>query len=146
MDRSHDPSSHPGPVGAVVVAAGSGTRLPGSIPKPLLPLGGQTILERTLAAFERSRRIDQVAVVVGAADVQPLRARLRGKVAAVVAGGAERRASVAAGLDALPQVEWVVVHASGTTFLLTTRPIGTRTAWRCSGRWPNGSGRKAGPW
>ncbi len=135
MDRSNDPSRHPGSVGAIVVAAGSGTRLPGPIPKPLLLLGGQTILERALAAFERSRCIDQMAVVVGAADVEPLRARLRGKVAAVVAGGAERRASVAAGLGTLLQVEWVVVHDGVRPFVsedLIERVLDAAVRWGAS--------------
>ncbi len=110
MDRPDAVSRSQGPVGAVIVAAGSGMRLPGPTPKPFLPLGDGTVLDRALAAFEQSSIIDQVAVVVGAAHVEDLRAHLRGKVVSVVAGGDQRRASVAAGLEALPDVAWVVVH------------------------------------
>ena len=99
-----------GQVGAIIVAAGSGSRLPGPVQKPFLPLGGGTVLDRALAAFEQSPIVDQIAVVVGAVHMEDLRARLCGKVVSVVAGGDQRRASVAAGLEALPDVAWVVVH------------------------------------
>lgn len=110
MDRSHASSRSRGQVGAVIVAAGSSTRLPGLVPKPFLALGAGTVLERALAAFEQSPIVDQVTIVVGAAHVDDLRAHLSGKVVSVVPGGHERRASVAAGLEALPDVAWVVVH------------------------------------
>ncbi|MGQ0572206.1 MAG: 2-C-methyl-D-erythritol 4-phosphate cytidylyltransferase [Armatimonadota bacterium] len=102
--------SSQGQVGAIVVAAGDSIRLPGDVPKPFLNLGRQWILERTLSAFEQTRAIDQVAVVVSADRVDSTRQRLGGKVAAVVTGGRERRDSVAAGLEVLPEAEWIVVH------------------------------------
>lgn len=110
MDRPQAVSRPQGQVGAVIVAAGSGSRLPGPVPKPFLPLGHGTVLDRALAAFEQSPIIDQIAVVVGADHLEDLRARPRGKPVSVVAGSDRRRASVAAGLNALPDVAWVVVH------------------------------------
>ncbi len=99
-----------GLTGAVIVAAGSGTRLPGPVPKPLLRLGPTTILERTLQVFERCPAVDRIVVVVGADHVTSLSGRLVGKVVAVVPGAHERRGSVAAGLEALPEAKWLVVH------------------------------------
>lgn len=111
MRGSHAAQVHGrGRTGAVIVAAGQGTRLPGPVLKPLLPLGSRTVLERTLEAFERCPAVDQVAVVAGASHVGTLVGRLGGKVIAVVPGAPERRGSVAAGLEALSDVEWVVVH------------------------------------
>ncbi len=104
-------------VGAVVVAAGDGTRLPGPVPKPLLPLGRRTMLEEALAAFETCDRVGSIAVVVGAAHIDMARALVPSKVTAVVAGGRTRRASVAAGLEALPKVEWIVVHDGARPFV-----------------------------
>ncbi|MDR7519815.1 MAG: 2-C-methyl-D-erythritol 4-phosphate cytidylyltransferase [Armatimonadota bacterium] len=106
-----------GHVGAIIVAAGASTRLPGEVPKPFLPLGGRWVLERALAAFEATASIERVVVVVGTAHVAPARARLRGKVGAVVAGGPDRRDSVAAGLEALPDAGWVVVHDGARPFV-----------------------------
>lgn len=51
---------------AVVLAAGSGTRVGHSLPKQLIEVGGLTILERTVRAFERSALIDEVVVMAPA--------------------------------------------------------------------------------
>ncbi|MBI3998459.1 MAG: 2-C-methyl-D-erythritol 4-phosphate cytidylyltransferase [Armatimonadetes bacterium] len=104
-------------MGAVVAAAGRGTRLSGPVPKLLLPLGGRTVLERTLAAFEASPRIDEVAVAVDIECLDAVRARVSGKVVAVVPGGSDRRASVAAGLRALPGAGWIIVHDGARPFV-----------------------------
>jgi 2-C-methyl-D-erythritol 4-phosphate cytidylyltransferase/2-C-methyl-D-erythritol 2,4-cyclodiphosphate synthase len=132
VDRSGDSSTLQGPVGAVIVAAGSSTRLSGPVPKPLLLLDGRTILERTLEAFERSPHIDQVAVAVGAPHVGAVRALLGGKVRAVVPGGELRRASVAAGLEVLSAVDWIVVHDGVRPFVseaLIERVLNAAQRW-----------------
>jgi 2-C-methyl-D-erythritol 4-phosphate cytidylyltransferase/2-C-methyl-D-erythritol 2,4-cyclodiphosphate synthase len=102
---------------AVVVAAGAATRLAGALRKPFLPLGGQAVVERALAAFQASSRVRSVVLAVAAEDLERARRLASGKVAAVVAGGATRRASVAAGLDALPSGDWVVVHDGARPFV-----------------------------
>jgi 2-C-methyl-D-erythritol 4-phosphate cytidylyltransferase/2-C-methyl-D-erythritol 2,4-cyclodiphosphate synthase len=99
------------------VAAGAGTRLPGPIPKPFLPLGGQSVLERTVSVFQRCAVIDQIVVVVAEHLVPEARSRFAGKVAAVVAGGEARQDSVAAGLGVLPDADWVVVHDGARPFV-----------------------------
>ncbi len=114
--------SRPVRAGAVVVAAGAGTRLPGPLRKPFLPLGDQLMVERALAAFTACDRVTTVVVAVAGEDVERARARLRpapggGKVAAVVPGGATRRASVAAALAALSDSGWVVVHDGARPFV-----------------------------
>jgi 2-C-methyl-D-erythritol 4-phosphate cytidylyltransferase/2-C-methyl-D-erythritol 2,4-cyclodiphosphate synthase len=103
--------------GAIVVAAGDGTRLPGPVPKPLLPLGRRTVLERALEAFQACARIDRIVVAAGAGYRETVAAIAPPKVASVVEGGRTRRASVAAGLRALSDVEWVVVHDGARPFV-----------------------------
>ena len=93
-------------VGAVVVAAGRGERLGGSVPKAFVEVAGRTLLARSLDALRAAGVEHLVAVVprelVGAAADDGV---------VVVAGGATRQQSVAAGLAALaPQVRTVLVH------------------------------------
>jgi 2-C-methyl-D-erythritol 4-phosphate cytidylyltransferase/2-C-methyl-D-erythritol 2,4-cyclodiphosphate synthase len=99
---------------AIVPAAGAGTRLPGPVGKPFLPLGDEPILTRTIGALSACDRVTAVVVAVAAAHVERARALLATpvgtKVTAVVPGGATRRASVAAGLAAIRDGDWVVVH------------------------------------
>jgi 2-C-methyl-D-erythritol 4-phosphate cytidylyltransferase/2-C-methyl-D-erythritol 2,4-cyclodiphosphate synthase len=106
--------------GAVIVAAGAGARLPGAVPKPFLMLGDRTVLDRTIDVFQRCDAVGRIVVVVAPAQVAAARILVAGKVAAVVAGGTVRRASVAAGLEALPDAEWIVVHDGVRPFVSRT--------------------------
>lgn len=53
-------------VSAVIVAAGSGTRFGGERPKQLALLAGRPVLSRTLQAFEASRVISEIILVLPA--------------------------------------------------------------------------------
>lgn len=101
----------------IVPAAGAGTRMrrPQARAKQFLPLGGQSVLMRTLHALWQSELFDGVVVVVPEADLASVTDELAvlpfGKSIKVVAGGAERQDSVRLGLAAVPEeAEWVVVH------------------------------------
>ena len=51
-------------VGVVIVAGGRGVRLGGEVPKQLLDLGGRSILQRSLAAFDAHPGVDELVVVL----------------------------------------------------------------------------------
>lgn len=107
--------------GAVLVAAGSGERLGADVPKALVEVAGRTLVahaaDRLLAAAPRVLVVvappdhrDQVAACLPATDVE----------VRIVGGGATRTASVAAGLDALPDdVEVVAIHDAARAFAPT---------------------------
>jgi 2-C-methyl-D-erythritol 4-phosphate cytidylyltransferase len=81
--------------------------------KPGIVLAGRPVLRWTLDVFEATPAVEGIVVTVPAEDVAGWRRRLAGyaKVRAVTAGGAERQASVARGLAAVPPaVRWIVVH------------------------------------
>lgn len=101
--------------GAVIVAAGTGSRMGSAVSKQFLPLGDKPVLVHALEVFQRSSDIGRMVLVVGADDVelgwQYVREYKLDKCSAVVAGGAGRQDSVYAGLKALaPGTEWVMVH------------------------------------
>lgn len=94
-------------MGAVVVAAGRGERLGEAVPKAFVEVAGRTLLERSLDAL-RSAGVPHLVAVVPAGLVDGCRL---GDDVVVVAGGATRQESVAAGLAALPpRVRTVLVH------------------------------------
>ncbi|GAA4143929.1 2-C-methyl-D-erythritol 4-phosphate cytidylyltransferase [Leifsonia shinshuensis] len=108
-------SSNPGPrVAVVVVAAGSGARLGAEVPKAFVELDGATLLERSLHAVRGMRSPVEPILVVPAdrvAEAAELAHRVFGRPADVIAGGATRQQSVAAGLTVLgDEVEVVLVH------------------------------------
>lgn len=97
-------------VGAVLVAAGEGSRLRADVPKALVGLEGTPLVVHAL----RRLRAGGIAtiVVVGHPDRLAATSAAVGDLAdRVVAGGATRSASVRHGLDALPvEVDVVAVH------------------------------------
>jgi 2-C-methyl-D-erythritol 4-phosphate cytidylyltransferase len=111
----------PRDVGVVVVAAGRGTRFGGETPKQYQPIGGVPMVLRAVRPFAAHPDVAQVALVLPPADAEAPPAFLRGVVGAglvVVAGGAERSDSVAAGLRALgPECTVVLVHDAARPFV-----------------------------
>ena len=100
---------------AIVVAAGSGTRLGYDHPKAFVKLDGRPLLAHSIELFEDHPAIDRMVLVVPADWQEPTTLLaddlVAGKVAAAVAGGATRAHSVAVGLAELPPVaELVLVH------------------------------------
>jgi len=99
------------PVVAIVVAAGSGVRLGGEVPKAVRPLAGRPLVSWSVAALAAGG-VTEVVVVVGdglqdvfaeALADAPIPWRL-------VVGGVTRQESVARGIAALPEGEVVLVH------------------------------------
>lgn len=96
-------------VAVIVVAAGEGSRLEAGVPKAFAELRGRTILERALDGIHQSVEPAQVVVVAPKSHLK--QAQRLAADATVVAGGASRQDSVAAGLAALdPDVQTVLVH------------------------------------
>mgnify|MGYP003116772562 CR=1 FL=1 len=91
----------------VVVAAGSGTRLGHAAPKAFVALAGRTLLEHALArifALPEPARVVVVAPRSHLDEAERIARRVAGPVAehiVVVAGGASRQESVAAGVAAI---------------------------------------------
>lgn len=99
---------------AIIVAAGTGTRLGSSVRKGFISLAGAPMVLHTVRAVERAEAVTGIVVVVGGPDVPAARSlfpsREFPKVTAVVAGGAERQDSVYAGLQHAQNAGIVLVH------------------------------------
>jgi 2-C-methyl-D-erythritol 4-phosphate cytidylyltransferase len=101
---------------AIIAAAGAGTRMASDQPKQFLQLAGRPVIFHTLKVFEECGSIDEVIVVLPAAESAGFlslasKFGLR-KVARVVPGGATRADSVKRGLMAIRSAtaEIVAVH------------------------------------
>src|SRR5689334_3208798 len=90
---------------AVVLGGGTGQRLGAGMPKQLLTLGGQTLIERCVAAFEAAPGVDEILVVMARGYTAEVRALVAGyqKVIAVIEGGATRPESTRAALAAISE-------------------------------------------
>ena len=106
-------------VGAIVVAGGSGLRMGGDQPKQFMLLGGKPVLQHTLAAITAALPISApVALILPPAYLESAAAWRQKDTdqmnLAIIAGGATRTLSVAAGLhwleEHLPPDGLVLVH------------------------------------
>lgn len=90
--------------GAVIVAAGSASRM-GGIDKVMAPLGGEPMIVKTVRAFQQCDAIREIVVVTRPDLIVPIMDLCASmeKVRAVVAGGSSRQASVSLGLNALSE-------------------------------------------
>jgi 2-C-methyl-D-erythritol 4-phosphate cytidylyltransferase len=90
---------------AVVLGGGTGQRLGAAMPKQLLTLGGRTLIEHCVAAFEQAPGVDEILVVMARGYTEQVRAMLADggyrKVTAVIEGGVTRPDSTRAALAAV---------------------------------------------
>ena len=88
--------------GAVIVAAGSASRM-GGIDKVMAPLKGEPMIVHTVRAFQACDAIAEIVIVTREDLIVPVSDLCHNmdKVKAVVAGGASRQESVSLGLNAL---------------------------------------------
>ena len=89
---------------AVVLGGGVGQRLGAGMTKQLLTLGGKTLVERCVAAFETAPGVDEILVVMARGYTGQVEALLAGgypKVTGVIEGGRGRPDSVRAALAAI---------------------------------------------
>ena len=98
---------------AIVVAAGNSQRM--GFDKLTADLGGRPLFIRTLERFENCPEVDEIVLVANEERIKNFGGLVAEfglkKVAAVVAGGAERHLSVWQGLRALSEgIELVAVH------------------------------------
>jgi len=124
---------------AIIAAAGAGTRMASDRPKQFLLLAGTPVIIHTLKVFEQCERINEVIVVLPAAESAGFlslasKFGLR-KVARVVPGGVTRADSVKRGLLAIraATAEIVAVHDGVRPFVTVEEIDATVTAAQADG-------------
>lgn len=107
---------------ALLVAAGSGSRAGGGLPKQYRRVGGRALIAHAVAAL-RHPGIDEILVAIGAGQEALFAEALAGSAAplpATIAGGAERQDSVRAGLEAVAAAGGagrILIHDAARPFL-----------------------------
>ncbi len=131
-------------VGVIIVAAGRSTRMGADVPKPLLDLGGRTMLQRSVEAFDVHPGVDELVVVLPAELVTagPSLVGPTSRPCRFVAGGERRQDSVRLGFAALSaRVDPILVHDAARPFA----DIGAdRSRDRGRGRGRRGGAGRAG--
>ncbi|MFC4337215.1 IspD/TarI family cytidylyltransferase [Salininema proteolyticum] len=109
---------------AVVLAGGIGSRAGLGHPKQFAVLAGRTLLERTVARFERSEAVDGILVLIAPDHIDRAERILKeagfAKIAGVVPGGEQRSDSTRAALDRIAAdggAAKVLVHDAARPFV-----------------------------
>lgn len=86
---------------AIILAAGSGTRFGGMLPKQFIEVDGKTVLQYTIEAFERHNGIDEITIVTRQDSITTVEKQTSRytKVRHIIAGGKERYDSTLAALN-----------------------------------------------
>ena len=110
--------------GAVIVAAGSASRMEG-IDKVMAPLGGEPMIKRTVRTFQECDAIREIVVVTRPDLLSAVMGLCKDfpKVRAVVAGGKDRPESVSNGLNALSDKVKLAAIQDGARPLVTWQVI-----------------------
>jgi 2-C-methyl-D-erythritol 4-phosphate cytidylyltransferase len=101
---------------AIIVAAGSGTRLGLPVPKAFVPLMGKPLLSYSLQTFLSHRVVNSVILVVPESMYESANRDYAGNRVKVTTGGEHRRQSVSRGID-LSDAEWVMIHDAARPFV-----------------------------
>ncbi len=107
----------------IITAAGSGTRLPGAVPKQFRPIGQKPLIVWTIEQFERTGCIDAIHLVVGSEYLVYAKEAIvdrynLGKIAKIVAGGTTRFDSILCGLRSIPEsANLVFIHDAVRPFV-----------------------------
>lgn len=108
--------------GAIVLAAGSGSRMRSNIKKQYMEINEKPLIYYALKAFEDSFT-DEVVLVVSPGDIDYCKAEIVDKygftkVKRIVEGGAERYDSVRLGLHAISEdTDYVMIHDGARPFV-----------------------------
>lgn len=116
---------------AIVLSAGTGSRMKSDIPKQYMELNGKPVIYYSLMAFQDSD-VESIVLVAGKDDIEYCRKEIVEKygitkVKAIVAGGAERYDSVFEGLKAAGNCDYVMIH-DGARPVLDANIV--RRAWQ----------------
>ncbi len=97
---------------AVIVAAGSSTRMGADKSKLLLEVGGKTVIRRTLETFENTDCISKIVLVTREQDIPAMKNEAQGitKLINIVKGGKDRQDSVLNGVSAAGDCDYIAIH------------------------------------
>lgn len=98
---------------AIILAAGSGSRMNSNITKQQMTLCGKSVLAHTLMVFDRCESVRSIVVVARADELDFARGEsiMTKKTVAVVAGGRTRAESARIGFNNIPvDTDFIAIH------------------------------------
>lgn len=95
---------------AIVLGAGSGTRMKSEKSKLLLEIDGKTVIERSVNAFLNISDVDDIIVTVRKQDLETFANLLDDERITFVIGGDTRQKSVKNAVDTIDSADMLIIH------------------------------------
>lgn len=103
---------------AVILGAGSGTRMKSEKNKMLLDICGKTVIERSVETFLNLSDVDEIIVTVREQDVDEFSKLLTDERISFVIGGSTRQQSVKNAIETIDDAELVIIHDGARPLVL----------------------------
>ncbi|MBQ9531183.1 MAG: 2-C-methyl-D-erythritol 4-phosphate cytidylyltransferase [Eubacterium sp.] len=95
---------------AIILGAGSGSRMKIDKSKLLLDLGGKTVIQRSVDAFLDISDIDEIIVTLREEDVDEFSSLITDERVSFVIGGKTRQKSVKNAVDTIDECDLIIIH------------------------------------
>ncbi|MBO4699354.1 2-C-methyl-D-erythritol 4-phosphate cytidylyltransferase [bacterium] len=107
---------------AVILASGKGERMNCGFPKQFMEIKGKTIIERSIEAFEKNEKTDEIIIVSEPSSIERIREIVQKngckKVTKIVPGGAVRAESSSIGVNEITEDDAkVLIHDAARPFV-----------------------------
>lgn len=102
---------------AIILGAGSGTRMQSQMNKLLLSFGGKTVLQRSVEAFLNVPSVETIVVTARAGDTEIYQELFQDNRVRIVCGGATRQESVQRAVAAIEQATYILIHDGARPFV-----------------------------
>ena len=102
---------------AIVLGAGSGTRMKSDKNKMLLEIDGKTVIERSVEAFLDIPGIDEIIVTAREQEINEYKSLLKSEKIKFVIGGATRQKSVKNAVEAIDKADFIIIHDGARPFV-----------------------------
>ena len=102
---------------AIILGAGSGTRMKSDNNKMLLEISGKTVIERSVEAFLPLREIDEIIVTAREEELDTYISLLDYEKVTFVIGGATRQESVKNAVETVDEADYIIIHDGARPFI-----------------------------
>lgn len=102
---------------AIVLGAGSGTRMKSYKNKMLLEIMGKTVIERSVEAFLEIPEINEIIVTAREEELQTYIELFEDDRISFVIGGATRQESVKNAVETIDEADFVIIHDGARPFI-----------------------------
>ena len=108
-------------IAVIITAAGSSTRMGGSVKKEYLPLGKGTVLSASIKAFETALNNPEIIITIPPFGLEDAQKAIVGYNASFVEGGATRQKSILNALEHIKksgeQPDYILIHDGARPFV-----------------------------